>query len=302
MYIERRIAVVDLFARSWRGLLSILATVGAVTFTYLELAREMLPMSMTVMTGFTTAISFFIAFFTAQAYDRWWEARKIWGSFVNDSRSFGRMVLTFFPDSAGQPEIAAIQDRLIRRHIAYLYAVKENLRRESTEEYLSYLSAEDGQRVSGTSNVGNALLELQGKDIDAAERAGFIEVIRMARLNDMLSHFSTSQGMAERIKTTVFPAFYASMIRVSIWVLVVVFPMALSEEIGYRAIFYSSLLGMIFYLIFRAGQTLLDPFEGLPSDTPMSSIIRTIEINLREQLGDADIPAPVEPVGGRYLM
>jgi putative membrane protein len=302
VYISKRLSIFALFAWNWRGLSAIVGTVSAVTFVYLELLRASLPMPIVVVTGFTTAISFFIGFFTAQAYDRWWEARKIWGSFVNDSRSFGRMVLTLFPKSDDQPEIAAIQDRLIRRHIGYLYAVKEHLRQESTQEYLNYLNAEDEQRVSGTSNVGNALLELQGNDIDAAERAGYIEVIRMARLNDMLNHFSTSQGMAERIKTTVFPAYYESMIRVSLWIFIVVFPMALSEEIGYRAIIYSSLLGMIFFLIFRAGQTLLDPFEGLPSDTPMSSIIRTIEINLREQLGDADIPAPVEAVDGRYLM
>ena len=302
MYIKKQLSVFELFARSWRGSLLIVATVSAVTVAYMEVGRDTLPMSLVVVTGLTTAISFFIAFFTAQAYDRWWEARKIWGAFVNDSRSFGRMVLTLFPDSNTQPEIAAIQDRLIRRHIGYLYAVKENLRRESTQEYLNYLSAEDGQRISGTSNVGNALLELQGKDIDAAERAGYIEVIRMARLNDMLTHFSTSQGMAERIKTTVFPAYYATMIRVSIWVFIVVLPMALSQEIGYRAIIYASVLGMIFYLIFQAGQSLLNPFEGLPSDTPMSNIIRTIEINLREQLGDTDIPAPIEPVDGWYLM
>ncbi len=302
MYISKRLSIFALFAWNWRGLSAIVGTVSAVTFVYLELLRASLPMPIVVVTGFTTAISFFIGFFTAQAYDRWWEARKIWGSFVNDSRSFGRMVMTLFPKSDGQPEIAAIQDRLIRRHIGYLYAVKENLRREPTQEYLNYVNAEDGERVSGKSNVGNALLELQGEDIDAAERAGYIEVIRMARLNDMLNHFSTSQGMAERIKTTVFPAYYESMIRVSLWIFIVVFPMALSDQIGYRAIIYSSLLGMIFFLIFRAGQTLLDPFEGLPSDTPMSSIIRTIEINLREQLGDVDIPAPVKPVDGRYLM
>ena len=302
MYIKKRLSAIELFARSWRGSLLIVATVCTVTFTYMEVARESLPMSLVVVTGFTTAISFFIAFFTAQAYDRWWEARKIWGAFVNDSRSFGRMVLTLFPDSDDQSAVAVIKDRLIRRHIAYLYAVKEHLRQESAHEYLNYVSDEDGSKVSGASNVGNALLELQGKDIDAAERAGYIEVIRMARLNDMLTHFSTSQGMAERIKTTVFPAYYATMIRVSIWVFIVVLPMALSQEIGYRAIIYASVLGMIFYLIFQAGQSLLNPFEGLPSDTPMSNIIRTIEINLREQLGDTDIPAPVEPLDGWYLM
>ena len=297
-----RISMFELSARYWKAVTLIIVTIAAATLVYLELLRPHVTVSMSVVTGFSTAVSFFIAFFTAQAYDRWWEARKIWGTIVNDSRSFGRMVTTLFGKAQGSSEVVAIQNRLIRRHIAHLYAVKEQLRRESTKEYSAYLSDEDASRVSGSSNVGNALLRLQGEDIDAAERAGHIDVIRMAQLNDMLSRFSTSMGMAERIKLTVFPAYYASMIRVSIWFFVLVFPVALSELIGYWAILFAALLGTIFYLIFQAGQTMLDPFEGAPSDTPMSSIVRTREINLLEQIGENNIPGPVEPVEGRYLM
>jgi len=302
VYIQKRIGVLQLFVRSWKAVILIVAVVGAATSVYLELLQPYVGVSVDVIMGLTVAISFFIAFFTAQAYDRWWEARKIWGTYVNDSRSFGRMVMTFFGNSDDQPEINAIQQRLVCRHIAHLYAVKEHLRKEDSNEYLDYISDEDGRRVSNTSNVGNALLELQGEDINAAERAGYIDVIRMAQLNDMLSRFSTSAGMSERIQTTVFPAYYASMIRVSIWVFIFVFPVALSEQVGYWAIVYSTILGMIFYLIFRAGQMLLDPFDGTPNDTPMSSIIRTIEINMLEQLGGTDIPPPLEPVDGKYLM
>jgi putative membrane protein len=145
-------------------------------------------------------------------------------------------------------------------------------------------------------------LELQSRDIDASERAGYIDVIRLAQLNDMLSRFSTSMGMAERIKLTVFPPYYASMIRISIWGLILVFPIALSGQIGYLAIPSAFLLSTFLYLIFLAAQGLLEPFEGRPTDTPMSSIVRTIEINLLQQLGASEIPPPVEPVDGRYLM
>jgi putative membrane protein len=185
--------------------------------------------------------------------------------------------MTFFGKAESGSEITSIQDRLIRRHVAHLYAVKEQLRQENSKEYSAYLSDEDASQVSGSSNVGNALLQLPGEDIDAAERAGHVDVIRMVQLNDMLSRFSTSQGMAERIKRTVFPAYYASMIRVSIWFLILVFPSALSEEIGYWAILIAGLLVTIFYLIFQAGQALLDPFEGAPNDTPMSSIDETVK-------------------------
>jgi len=300
MFIRKRIIIFDLLTRHWKSVTIIFVTVAAVTVFYHDLLHPHLAVSMDVVTGFTTAISFFIAFFTAQAYDRWWEARKIWGSIVNDSRSFGRMVTTLFGRTEGPAK--EIQDRLIRRHIAHLYAVKEQLRGEDTKEYSAYLSDADASRVSRSSNVGNAILQLQGEDIDAAERAGHVDVIRMARFNDMLNRFSTSMGMAERIKLTVFPPYYASMIRVSIWFFVLVFPVALSEQIGNWAILFAGLLASIFYLIFQAGLALLDPFEGAPSDTPMSSIVRTIEINLLEQTGEQNIPAPVEPVEGRYLM
>ncbi len=302
MYVKKHIKIAAVIAMSWKSVTALVIVVSFITIVYLDVLHLHVAVSMSVIGGISTAISFFIAFFTAQAYDRWWEARKIWGAFVNDSRSFGRMVTTMFGKTDGGSEVPAIQDRLIRRHIAYLYAVKARLREEGSNTYSDYLSSEDAGRVDGSSNVGNTLLGFQGEDIDAAERAGHIDVIRMAQLNDMLSRFSTSQGMAERIKGTVFPAHYASMIRVSIWLFVLVFPAALSEEIGHWAIFFSSLLGTIFLLVYRAGQALLDPFEGEPNDTPMSSIVRTIEINLLEQIGEKNLPAPVEPVDGSYLM
>jgi putative membrane protein len=124
----------------------------------------------------------------------------------------------------------------------------------------------------------------------------------MAQLNDMLNRFSSAMGAAERIKLTVFPPYYASMIRLSIWTYVVVFALALSEQIGYWAMPYVFVTGAVFHLVYDAGQLLLDPFEGRPNDVPMSSIVRTIEINLLEQIGEKVLPPALEPVDGRYLM
>jgi len=301
MFIKQHISVLDILRWNWQMMFFALFTVSAMTVLYLELLRPYIEVSVAVMSSLGTAISFFVGFITAQAYDRWWEARKIWGTLVNDSRSFSRMVVTMLPPGDDAPDVTPIRERLVRRHIAFLYAVKERLRGESTAEYLGYLNETDVARIRGVGHPGNILLELQGADIDAAERSGRLDVIRMAQFNDMLSRFSTSMGMAERIKTTVFPPHYAAMVRLSIWIFMVVFPVALSEVIGYWAIVYSFLLGTIFLLVFRVGQSLLDPFDGKPGDTPMSSIVRTIEINLLEQIGQKDLPSPVEPIAGRYL-
>jgi putative membrane protein len=301
MYVSKRIGVVRLLAGGGRVLVLMALVVVVTTMVHIELLDTYLHVSIAVA-AIGTAVSFFIGFFTAQAYDRWWEARKIWGEFVNDSRSFGRLVMTIFPSADDQPEVARIQNRLIRRHLAYLYAVKSRLREEAQTESLALLSEQDVDRVGGAQHLGNALLQLQGEDIDAAERADHIDVIRMAQLNDMLSRFSSSMGAAERIKLTVFPPYYASMIRLSIWGYIIVFALALSEQIGYESMPYVFLTGALFHLVYDAGQLLLDPFEGLPNDVPMSSIVRTIEINLLEQVGEKQLPPPVEPVDGRYLM
>jgi len=179
MYVKKRISIFDLLRERWRSDLIIMICVAVTTVAYVNLLRERIDVSVVVLGGFLTVISLFVAFFTAQAYDRWWEARKIWGTFVNDSRSFGRMAMTLFGPAEG--DVPAIQHRLVRRHIAHLYAVKERLRGESTREWAEYLSNEEAARVGGSSNVGNAILQLQGQDIDAAERAGHIDVIRLAQ-------------------------------------------------------------------------------------------------------------------------
>jgi putative membrane protein len=41
-----------------------------------------------------------------------------------------------------------------------------------------------------------------------------------------------------------------------------------------------------------------NPFEGLGNDIPMLSLCRVIEIDLREMLGETDLPPAIQPVNG----
>lgn len=147
MYISKRVGVLELAFYRWQLLTAVALTVTLSTVLYLELLDRYLALPLSVVSALGTAISFFIAFFTAQAYERWWEARKVWGSLVNDSRSFARMVNTYFPDSEGSSEVAVLQDRLVRRHIAFLYALRDFLREQNTGEHTRYLAAKDGDRI-----------------------------------------------------------------------------------------------------------------------------------------------------------
>jgi len=109
-------------------------------------------------------------------------------------------------------------------------------------------------------------------------------------------------GACERIKGTPFPPVYNTLIRVAIWVFAIVFPSTVSLTVGYWAILFGWLLAVIFVLTYRAGQALMEPFGMDHSATAMSLITRTIEINLLEQLGEKDIPKPVEPIKDTYVL
>ncbi|RIV81151.1 hypothetical protein D2V17_18180, partial [Aurantiacibacter xanthus] len=75
-------------------------------------------------TGFTVfgiALSLFLGFRNNAAYERWWEARKLWGGLLADLRSFARELDLFEPERERRRE-------LLRLALAFLHLHRANLR------------------------------------------------------------------------------------------------------------------------------------------------------------------------------
>lgn len=68
------------------------------------------------------AVAFYLGFKNNSSYDRTWEARKIWGSIVNNSRSFGSAVMAFVQSKEHKEE----QQELIYRRLAWLTCLRFN--------------------------------------------------------------------------------------------------------------------------------------------------------------------------------
>uniref|UniRef100_UPI000DE34F5C bestrophin family protein n=1 Tax=Pedobacter namyangjuensis TaxID=600626 RepID=UPI000DE34F5C len=153
-----------------------------------------------------TAIAFFIGFNNNQAYDRWWEARKVWGGLVNDSRSFARSLLSYVPQSEANDVIVK---RMIRRHIAFLYALKGALWGVADTNYPKYLDDAEWKYVDKQSNKHNAILHKQSDDLELLSKTNQVDGFRFIQINEMLVRFSDEMGMSERIKNTVFPTTYS---------------------------------------------------------------------------------------------
>lgn len=249
-----------------------------------------------------TAIAFFVGFNNNQSYDRWWEARKIWGALVNDSRSWARSVITYLPADKAFQDSKIIQDRMVRRHIAFLYALKANLRGAIDETYSQYLHEDDIQEISKHTNVPNAILTLQSRALQELSEAKLIDGFRFMEMNQLLVKFSDEMGMSERIKNTIFPTTYNYFTKVFIWLFVVSLTLVISQSAGVWSIFLGWLVGFVYVSTQINGMSLVNPFENNSSAIPLNQITRTIEINLLEMIGADKIPKPVKPINEEYVL
>jgi putative membrane protein len=191
---------------------------------------------------------------------------------------------------------------MVLRHIAFLYALKANLRGAVDEIYIKYLNEEDLKEIKTHSNTHNAILNIQSRDLQLLSKLNYIDGFRFIEINEMLVRFSDSMGMSERIKNTVFPTTYSYLTKVFIWLFVVTFTLVISHTTGVYSIFLGWLIGFVFVSTQINGMSMVNPFENNSAGVPLNQITRTIEINLLQMLGEKDIPEPVKPINDEYVL
>ena len=303
MLISKRISISRVISGTWINfILDTLTCVATyLLFRFIPDFEWNIPALIPSILG--TALAFFIGFNNNQAYNRWWEARIIWGGLVNDSRTWARQLLYFNDPMAGyEDEEKPLLKTMVFRHIAFLYALKEKLRKQPVGEYLKYISEKDQEAIQGDSNQANAILNLQSRDLNTLYKQGKIDGFQFMELNKMLVNFCDGMGKSERIFSTVFPTTYNYYTRVFIWIFIICATLVTASNIGPWSILAGTLIGYVFLTIHQIGQFLLNPFDDIPTGVPLNQITRTIEINLMETLGEEEIPEPVMSVDGEYVM
>lgn len=248
-------------------------------------------MPITVPAFIETAISVILSFKLSQSYDRWWEARKIWGSIVNDSRSFV-LQLQSFVARENQNEVKEIAFR----HIAWCYSLGQSLRGlDPVENLTNLISKEDLEEIEKQSNKPLALLQLNTLQVLELKEKRAISIFSQIQINNTLVNFSNAMGMAERIKNTVFPVTYRIFLHFFIYIFIVTLSIALRDIKSYFEIPLLLTISTMFFLLERSATHMQDPFRNRPTDTPMTAIARTIEINIKELLKESDVPKPQQP-------
>ncbi len=249
-----------------------------------------------------SAIGIIVGFRNNSAYARWWEARILWGAIVNDSRSLARQVCTAphaNPASGDSAELAAMQTRIIHHEIAYVHALRQQLRGlDPLETIKSTLPPEQLDRVVGHSNVAIGIQREMGTMLTQMRQRGWIDGLQWQAMDSNLDDLLNAQGGTERIKNTPLPKQYDYFPMLFVRIYCLMLPLGMVESLGWFTPLGSTLVGFMFLALDKIGRDLEDPFDNSIYDVPLTSITTTIEINLRQLLGETHIPAPVIPANG----
>jgi putative membrane protein len=300
--------------------LLILATIPTVLFQVFDLKWLAIPWVPVALVG--TAAAFIVGFKNTQTYNRLWEARQIWGSIVNTSRTWGIMTKDFV--KADKSDI----EQIIYRHCAWLTALRFQLRKPQSwensnkkynieyryyysvpeweskleEEFKKYLSEEEHNYVLGKKNRATQLIALQSKHIKTLRAKGKIDHFEYVEMERRLADLYDHQGKCERIKNFPYPRQFASINLFFVWLLVLMLPfgmlnefLKLGEHFVWLTIPFTVIVSWVFTSMEKVGEATENPFEGGANDIPMAALSRTIEIDLRDMLDESQLPDPISP-------
>lgn len=291
MLLNKSIPVAYIFNKVKRELVYVFI-VSIVVLLLTDKYQKWLPeMPLTIPAFIGTAISILLSFKLNQSYDRWWEARKVWGSIVNDSRSFVIQLSTL--TAKGND---AIIKKIAFRQIAWCYCLGQSIRGlNPTENLDSFISAEELAAIKLHNNKALALLQLHGQDIKELKEKNQLDIFSQLQLDNTLVRLCDAQGKSERIKTTVFPVTYRLFLHFIIYLFVATLSISLKNVAPQFEIPLLLLISIPFFLLEKSATHMQDPFENKPTDTALTAIARTIEINIKQLLKETDIPQPHQP-------
>lgn len=287
MLLKKNIPITYIFGKIRTELIfvTVYAIVIAILYENFHFTRISIPIAVPAIMG--TVLSLLLGFRSNQAYDRWWEARHIWGAIVNDSRTLARQIICFTDVVYQGDEVHQFRERFVRRQIAWCFSLGQFLRGESATRGLErHLMPDEVEELRLYDHTPSAILDLHARDLKMALDNGWINRFQQVELDRTLSRLCDAMGKCERIKNTVFPVTYSMYIHLSMLLFIALLPFAVIQFFGLMEAPVVVAIATSFLLIEKMAIHLQDPFENKPTDTPVTTIARGIEKNLSQMIQD----------------
>ncbi|MBW4025113.1 MAG: bestrophin [Proteobacteria bacterium] len=235
------------------------------------------------------ALSIFLGFRNNTCYERWWEARQLWGRLLAETRAFARDSLSLLPKDG------AAGRRIVRRSVAFAHALRGQLRGEAGQSARDWLTAEDWERVARSSGRPDAILRLQADELAAALGRGEITDNLYRLFSDRLLAMTDIQAACERLRSTPTPFAYTLLLHRTAWLFCLLVPFGLVANLGFMTPVVTVILAYAFFGLDALGQELEEPFGRTVNAVPLDALVRSIEIAALEAGGETQLPPPLLP-------
>lgn len=242
------------------------------------------------------ALSIFLSFRNSACYDRWWEARKAWGTLILETRSIARLLAALLPGAAHE----ALRRRALRRLSAFAHALHAQMRGGIPGEAAApWLDPAEAGALTHRPNPADAVLVRLSEDLAEALRAGRISDVLFAAIEHKVGALAQVQVICERILNTPLPFAYTLLLYRTAWLYCLLLPFGLAGSLGWATPLASALVAYTFFGLDALGDELEEPFGTAPNDLPLDALVQGIDAIVLDALGEA-VPPPPKP--DRYLL
>ena len=245
------------------------------------------------------ALSLFLGFRNNASYQRWWEARGLWGQLVYDARSLCRQALSYIDED--NPMGRDTQRRLIHLSIAFSHTVRHRLRETSPwEDIERFVEPVHHNKMRQAKNLPDYLMRLMGKELGYCRQHHLLSEQMVQNMDERLNSMTVVLAACERIYNTPLPFAYTLLVHRTTYLYCFMLPFGLVSSLGWVTPLICGVIAYTFFGLDALSEELEEPFGLAPNQLALTALSRTIEINLLEALGETDLPLDIVPIKG-YL-
>ncbi|WP_254697831.1 bestrophin family protein [Phaeobacter piscinae] len=236
-------------------------------------------LSISAMGVFGLAISLFLGFRNNAAYERWWEARKLWGGMIADVRTLGRFLCIFANDES-------TREKILSCAVAFVHLHRGNLRGVNVNDSVSgWVGKEKAVAMAAFKSPADAALRSMADQIKTAISKGEISDVGQLRISEIVSSLGLHQASCERIATAPLPYVYSLLVRRTTYIYCWLLPFGLIDSTDWFAPLITSVVAYVFFGLLEITHELELPFKDVQNGLPLDAMCRTIEISVLEALG-----------------
>lgn len=263
--------------RVWKKVLAVSVYACLVSVLSIFIPWLSLPISPFEYAG--VIMGLILVFRVNAGYDRWWEARKLWGNVVNCSRNLAIIIISYVEPSS-RDDI----EKVLGLIAAMPYLMKNHLRGvTSTEEVKHLLPKDTYAQLQLWQHKPNLISSKLASMLSQMQESGKLNQFSFLKAEELRETILDCQGACERILKTPMPFVMAIKSRRFILLFLIILPVALVNYSAYINPIIVALVGYALFSLDQIGVELQNPFsiENL-SHLPLNDICNTIENNVME--------------------